>query len=175
MDWSEIFRFSMNPLELVVRGSLIYGILFVAFRVILHRDVGAIGIADVLFIVIVADASQNAMAGQYRSVSDGLVLIATLVFWNVAIDYAAYRFPRLRQVLEPPPLPLIENGRILHRNLRREFMSVEALMSKLREHGVEKVARVRRATMESDGTVTVLTMDGEPNKAPPRGGSIAGI
>ena len=61
-----------------------YLALVLTFRFILRRDVGSLGIPDVLFIVIVADAAQNAMAGEYKSIADGIVLVATLVFWNVA-------------------------------------------------------------------------------------------
>jgi uncharacterized membrane protein YcaP (DUF421 family) len=121
--------------------------------------------ADVLLIVLLADAAQNAMSGDYGTVSEGAVLVLTLVFWNVAIDYCAFRFPALRPLVEAPPLKLIDHGRIQHRNLRREFMSQDELMAKLREHGVDDVQRVKFALMESDGTVTVVLMDGTPTKA----------
>jgi uncharacterized membrane protein YcaP (DUF421 family) len=165
VNWSEIFGFSMSPWELVLRGTLIYWFLFLTFRIILRRDAGTIGMADVLLIVLLADAAQNAMSGQYGSVTEGAVLVLTLVFWNVAIDYCAYRFPALRPLVEAPPLKLIDQGRIQYRNLRREFMSTDELMAKLREHGVDDVQRVKFALMESDGTVTVVLKDGTPTKA----------
>jgi uncharacterized membrane protein YcaP (DUF421 family) len=164
MNWSEIFGFSMSPWELILRGTLIYWFLFLTFRTILRRDAGTIGIADVLLIVLLADAAQNAMAGEYGSVTEGAVLVLTLVFWNVAIDYCAFRFPALRPLVEAPPLKLIDQGRILYRNLRREFMSQDELMAKLREHGVDDVQCVKVALMESDGTVTVVRKDGTPTK-----------
>jgi uncharacterized membrane protein YcaP (DUF421 family) len=165
VQWSEIFHFGVSPWELIVRGTVIYWFLFLLFRLILRRDTGTIGMADVLLLVLIADASQNAMAGEYKTVSEGAVLVLTLIFWNVAIDFAAFRFPALRTLVEAPPLKLIEQGRILHRNLRREFMSVDELMAKLREHGVDDVQRVRYAIMESDGTVNVVLKDGLPTKA----------
>lgn len=165
MNWSAIFGFSMSPWELILRGTFIYWFLFLAFRILLRRDAGTIGMADVLLIVLLADAAQNAMAGQYGSVTEGVVLVLTLVFWNVAIDYCAFRFPALRPLVEAPPLKLVDQGRIQHRNLRREFMSTDELMAKLREHGVDDVRRVKHALMESDGTVTVVLMDGTPTKA----------
>jgi uncharacterized membrane protein YcaP (DUF421 family) len=69
IDWHSLFTFSVAPLELVIRGSAVYWFLFLVFRLVLRRDVGAIGIADVLLLVLVADAAQNAMAGDYRSIS----------------------------------------------------------------------------------------------------------
>jgi len=160
LDLAEIFRFSLHPAELVIRGTAMYWFLFLIFRFALRRDVGSIGIADVLLIVLIADASQNAMAGEYRSVADGAVLVATLVGWNVLMDWAAFRFDALARVMEAPPLLLIHRGRIVHRNLRREFLKVEELQAELRKQGVDDISRVRAAYMESDGHISVLKFDG---------------
>ena len=157
LDWQALFSFSVAPLELVVRGSAIYWFLFAVFRIVLRRDVGAIGVADILLLVLVADAAQNAMAGEYRSISDGIVLVSTIIGWNVAIDRIAFRFPAARRLLEPAALPLVRNGVVLHRNLRREYITVDELRAKLREHGVADLAEVKVAHLESDGEISVLT------------------
>jgi uncharacterized membrane protein YcaP (DUF421 family) len=155
-DWFEIFAFSVPPLELFVRGSAIYLFLLIAFRTILKRDLGAIGVADVLLLVVVADAAQNAMAGEYHSIGDGLVLVSTILGWNLLFDYLAFRFAPMRHLLEPRPMALVREGRILARNLRREFISEEELRSKLREHGISDLADVRSACIESDGSISVI-------------------
>jgi uncharacterized membrane protein YcaP (DUF421 family) len=156
VDWQEIFGFSLSPWELVIRGSAMYLFLFVLFRVVVRRRVGAVGMADILILVIVADAAQNGMSGEYRSVSEAFVLVGTLIAWNMLIDWLTYRFPRLQAVLEPPPLLLIDKGRVLQRHLRHEFVSEEELKSKLREHGVTDPREVDKAYIEPDGKFTVL-------------------
>lgn len=161
MNWDDVFRLTVDPRELIVRGTLTYWFIFLLFRVLLRRSVGSVGMADVLLLVLIADAAQNAMAGEYKSVTDGAILVGTIIGWNVAFDWVAYRFPRLGRLIEPRPLPLIEKGRINRRNLREEFLSEEELMSKLREQGVERVEEVKRATMEPDGMVTVIRLDRE--------------
>jgi uncharacterized membrane protein YcaP (DUF421 family) len=155
LDWQALFIPEV-PLEMLVRGTAMYWFLFVLFRVVVRRRVGAVGISDVLLLVIIADAAQNAMAGEYRSVADGMVLVATIVGWNVLIDWATYRSVALERLLEPPPLVLVRNGRILHRHLRMEFISEKELRAKLREHGVTDPAQVETAYMESDGAVSVI-------------------
>jgi uncharacterized membrane protein YcaP (DUF421 family) len=157
MDWTSLFGLSVNPLELVVRGSAIYWFLFLILRVVLRRDVGAIGAADVLLIVLIADAAQNAMAGEYKSITDGCILIATIVGWNYLIDWAGFHSPRIAALLEAPPLLLVHHGRILHRNLRRELITTDELMSKLREQGIESVDQVKAARLESSGEVSVIS------------------
>ena len=156
VDWSELFRFSVPPLEMFARGTAMYWFLLALFRLVIRRRVGAVGMADVLLIVIIADASQNAMAGEYRSVTDGMVLVATIIGWNMLVDWLAYLSPRVQKVLEPPPLLLVERGRLLRRNLRTEFVSEDELRAKLREHGVTDYAEVEKAFMESDGRVSVI-------------------
>jgi uncharacterized membrane protein YcaP (DUF421 family) len=96
------------------------------------------------------------MAGGYETISDGLVLISTIVLWNLTVDWLSYRFPSFRRLVQPSTLLLIDHGRILHRNLRQELMSTSDLMGKLREKGVERPEQVKRAYMESDGTITVI-------------------
>ena len=156
MEWSEIFGLSISPWELVIRGTAMYLFLFLVFRVVIRRRIGAVGMADILILVIIADAAQNGMSGEYRSVTEGAILIGTIIAWNVAIDWLNYRVPALQNWLEPPPLLLIDNGRILHRNLRHEFVTEDELKSKLREKGVDDVRQVAKAHMESDGTVSVI-------------------
>lgn len=156
IDWAGLFELGVPPLEMIVRGTAMYWLLLALFRVVIRRRVGAVGISDILVLVIIADASQNAMSGEYRSITDGAILVATIVAWNYAVDWAAYRSPRLRRLLEPPPLLLVDRGRVLRRNLRHELVSDSELHGKLREHGVDDVAEVERAYMESDGQFTVL-------------------
>lgn len=159
-DLIKLFTFTMPPLELLIRGTAIYWFLFLIFRFVLRRDVGSMAISDVLLLVIVADASQNAMAGDYKSIADGMVLVSTIVGWNYGLDWAAYRFERVHRLLEAPKLPLIRHGRMLHQNLRREFLSPDDLMSELRKQGVGEVSQVRHAYMEGDGHISVLRVRG---------------
>ena len=153
---SDLFDISVPLWELVARGSATYWFLFLIFRFVMRRDVGAFAIADVLLLVLIADASQNAMAGGYTSLTEGAVVVSTIVGWNFLLDWLSYRVPLLRKFAEPPPLLLVSHGRILHRNLRKEYITREDLDAKLREHGVDDVAKVKAAYMESDGNVTVV-------------------
>lgn len=171
ISWHEVFGLSVSPVELVVRGTLVYLFLFAVFRTVLQRDIGAVGMADVLLLVLVADAAQNAMAAEYKSVTDGIVLVSTILGWNLLVDYLCYRYPRVRRLLQSRELCLVRNGRILRRNLRRELLSVDELRAKLREHGISDLAEVREAYMESDGSVSVIRRDaggGSEDPAPSR-------
>jgi uncharacterized membrane protein YcaP (DUF421 family) len=156
MNWNELFGLSVPPLELVVRGTVMYLFLFAVFRVVIKRRIGAVGMADLLVLVIVADAAQNGMAGEYRSITDGMILLGTIIAWDALLDFLTYRFRSVERLLLPPPLLLIDRGRILWRNLRKEFVSELELQAKLREHGVRHPSEVDKAYMEPNGEVTIL-------------------
>ena len=153
---ADLFELTVAPWELMVRGTLTYWFLFCVFRFVLRRDVGSIGIADVLLLVLIADASQNAMSGGYETITDGAILVSTIVGWNWFLDWASFHSKAVRRIVEPPALWLVRNGQVHHRNLRREFISMDELQAQLRLNGVEDLAKVRSARMESDGQISVI-------------------
>src|SRR2546422_11734163 len=118
MQWSEIFGVSVSPLELVTRDSAMYLFLFVLFRVVVKRRIGAVGMADLLVLVLVSDAAQNGMAGEYRTVTDGVIPVTTIIGWELAIHWLALPLPWLQGLLQPPPLQLIGRGKVAERHLR---------------------------------------------------------
>ena len=156
----ELFQFTIHPLELILRGSVMYLGLILALRFLLRRDVGSMNMADVLFLVLVADAAQNAMAGEYKSISDGILLVATLVGWNVLLDYLAFRSRMFRRLIEPPPLLLVKDGKWVRPNLKREWITTEEVAAKLREQGIDDISQVRTACLESSGELGVIRADG---------------
>ena len=159
IDWAELFSLSVPISEMIVRGTVIYWFLFIVFRFVIPRDVGAIGIADILILVIIADASQNAMSGDYKTISDGMVLIAVLVAWNLVFDRLAFYFPAFRKFATPATLCLVKDGRMLKRNMRREFITDDELWGHLRMEGVESLAQVHTVYLESDGGFSVIKND----------------
>jgi uncharacterized membrane protein YcaP (DUF421 family) len=156
MHWSTYFAVTVSPAELFIRGTLVYWFLFLVFRFVMRRDAGTIGIADLLVLVLIADASQNAMSGGYTTVAEGFVLVGTILGWNWLIDWASFHSPAVARFTTPPAIVLVKHGRVLQRNLRREHLSSEELESKLREQGVERLEDVKVAMMESDGAISVI-------------------
>ena len=153
---SELFELTVNPLELVVRGTLIYLGLVLAVRFLLRRDVGSMNMPDILFVVLVADAAQNAMAGEYKSITDGVILLGTLIAWNVALDWLAYHSVWARRLIEPPAIPLIADGKLIRRNMKREWITADEVHAKLREAGVGDIGDVKVAYLESSGELGVV-------------------
>lgn len=156
VDWNAMFVPVMGLSEIILRGTIMYLVLFGTLRFMGRRQAGHFGPADLLVIVVIADAAQNAFGAEYRSVTEGALLVLTIVAWDYAIDWMAWRFSALRPLLKSPSLKLVENGVILRRNMRAEMLSVDELMSQLREEGVEDVKQVKVARLEGDGRLSVI-------------------
>ena len=160
MDWfgslGDMFEFTMPPLQLVLRGSLMFWFLFVLFRFVLRRDIGSVGVSDFLFVVILGDAAQNAMIGEGTSVADGMLLISTLAAWNFLMDWACWRFPVVERFANGRRLCLARQGRLVRKAMRREFISEEELMGKLHEAGLERLDQARAVYLEPDGEIAVI-------------------
>lgn len=168
LDWEALFIPSTSPLEVVLRGTAVYLGVFVLLRVILKREVGSVALPDLLLLVLIADAAQNAMAAEYRSLTEGLLLVGTLIGWSVTLDWLAYRYPFMARLIQAHPLTLVMHGRVLRKNLDREMITMDDLQSRLRHEGIDDVAEVERACLESDGQISVIKRD--PDAASKPGG-----
>jgi uncharacterized membrane protein YcaP (DUF421 family) len=161
IQWEQMFTFTVSPIELFIRGTLTFLFLFCLFRFVVHRDVGGLGVSDLLVLVIISDASQNAMAGEYKSVIDGFVLMGTIIGWSLLMNELSFRFKAVRRFVLPKPVCLIKDGVKQEANLRHELISDEELREMLREHEIEIITEVKRAYLEPDGQITVIKKKGK--------------
>lgn len=155
LDWTQLFVPSGSLVEIMVRGTVLYLSLFVLLRILPRRQIGSLGVSDLLVVVIIADAAQNGLSGEYRSITEGLVLVCTILFWNWTIDTLDYRFPEL-SINGSAPRLVVSHGRMLRKNMEKEELSEAQLMSHLREQGVEDLALISKAYVEGDGRISVI-------------------
>jgi uncharacterized membrane protein YcaP (DUF421 family) len=161
VNWKSVFVPQMPTVEIVVRGTVVYLALFLLLRLVLKRQSGGLGMTDLLVLVLIADAAQNAMAGSYRTVTDGLALVVVIVFWAYVVDWLSYHVRLFERLVQPPRLQLVKDGQLLRRNMRRELVTEDELLSQLRLHGERDLAEVDAAFIESDGRISFLTRRGD--------------
>lgn len=161
VDWYSVFVPSVSILELIIRGSLVYLALFSVLRFLPSRQLGTLGITDLLVVVLFAEAAQNAMASNYTSITEGAILVGTVIFWSYLLNWLGYKWPKFQRFLNPPPLLLVKNGQLIKRHLSQELITEDELMSKLRQQGVEFINEVKFAYMETDGSISIITFDSE--------------
>ena len=152
-----------SPIEIVVRGSITFLFIFLLLRV-LKRQSGAVSTADLLLIVLVADAAQNSMAGQYTSVADGLLLVTTIAVWAYVLDWLGYHVKAVERFTHPAPRPIVKDGADDPAEHARRTDHQEELMTTLRTEGIDDMSEVKVAFVEGNGEISVIKSDGEPTQ-----------
>jgi uncharacterized membrane protein YcaP (DUF421 family) len=165
IDWRTVFFPTTPLLEIIVRGTLIYLGLFLLLRVVLKRESGTLGITDMLLVVMIADAAQNGMAGEYKSITEGMMLVCVIVFWSYALNWLGYHFPALDKIIKPGKLLLIKDGKMQKENMRRELITRQELMSEVRANGLADIDTIQEAYMEPSGRISIISKEG--GQAPP--------
>ncbi len=155
-DLDEIFALQEGLLAMALRGTVVYWVVLILLRLAGRREIGSLGTADLLVLVLVADAVGNALSGGSPSLSDGLAVVVTIVAWSVLLDRAAYYSPLVHRLLEPDRVCLIRDGRIIRAGLRHEHVGRSELMEQLRLKGIESVTDVKRAYLEPNGQFSVI-------------------
>jgi len=156
VDWKTVFATDIPLLETVVRGSVIYLAVFFLLRLSLRRTAGELTMLDFVFVLLAASAGADAMTGGSTSISNSIVLVATIVAWNYSLNSLGYFVPFIERLVSPSPLQVIRNGKVIRKNMRREFVTTEELHMQLREEGVENVEDVKAAFIEGDGNISVI-------------------
>ena len=146
--------------ELVVRSTLVYTFLLLILRVTGKRQVGDMAPFDLVLLLILSNAVQNAMNGGDTSALGGLISALTLVGLNHGVGYLTYRNSQVEDVLEGRPDILIREGQPVAEVLRRQRITERELWTSLRQHGVENLADVRLALLENNGKVSVFRHEG---------------
>jgi uncharacterized membrane protein YcaP (DUF421 family) len=138
---SKLFIPTVPLIEAFLRGTIIYLALFAMLRYLAKRGaVASASLTDLLVLVLISTAVQNAVAADYNSITDGIILAVIVVFWSYAVDWLSYRFRPLRRFAFPRPVKLIEDGKLLRENMKSEIIPEEQVYSTLRQQGIEDVS-----------------------------------
>jgi uncharacterized membrane protein YcaP (DUF421 family) len=151
-----MFDLSVSGWEIMARTALVYGALLVGLRLAGKRELGQMTPFDLVVILLIANAVQNAMVGADVSVTGGLIAAAVLIGVNIAVSQARERVPWLQRAVTGTPTLLIENGAFIGQHLAKERLEETDVMMALREHGFSQVTEVQSAVLETDGSISVI-------------------
>jgi len=149
----------VSLLLIVLRTVAVYVALLVGLRLAGKRELGQMTTFDLVVLLIISNAVQNAMVGPDSSLNGGILAAFTLLAVNWGIDRLRLRFPWLRERLVGTPTLLVHDGAFLEEHLRREGVTKDDVMQALREHGIEDVKDVKIAVLEVDGGISVIPAD----------------
>lgn len=154
-DLAEIVLPETPLYELIIRGSAMYLAILALMRLMPRRAGGELARMDLVFVLLIAESATHAL-GDYRSLADALVVLVTLMVCEFLVNVLSYRLPWFERLVSSPPVQVIRDGRLLRRNMRREYLTEEELMSVLRREGIDDPAQVKSASVESEGRISVI-------------------
>jgi uncharacterized membrane protein YcaP (DUF421 family) len=142
--------------DIVVRSAIIFAIVFLVIRVIGRRELSRMEPFDLIILVVIGDIIQQGVNQSDLSVTGALISVATIALLTVAVSWIGFRFRAVRPLLESRPIVLVEDGRVIEGNLRRERLTVEEITSQARLQKIDSLARVRWAVLERSGDISFI-------------------
>ncbi len=146
----------VSALEIVIRTLAVYIVILVGLRLSGKREIGQMTAFDLVVVLLIANAVQNAMVGIDTSLIGGILAAVTLLLANAAVARISLRWPRLRRWVEGTPTLLVLHGKVIPEHMRLEGIDEEALLAALREHGMAEIREVEMAVLEIDGSISVV-------------------
>jgi len=142
---------------IVISSTVVYLFLVLAIRLFGKKEIAQLSVIDLVFILLISNAVQNAMVGGDSTLTGGLVAASTLFVVNFILKRLLFWSPKLNQLLQGSPIMLVYNGKIDQDHLVKTGISMEELQAAIREHGVESVEEVDLAVLETDGNISILS------------------
>ena len=146
--------------ELILRTAVVYAAVLTLLRLAGKRELGQMTAADLVVILIIANAVQNSMNGGDVSLIGGIISAATLVGLNVALSRFGRDIPILGRLVSDERTLLVQDGRPIMENLEREHVDLEEIEMAAREHGIADVSKVAAAVLEIDGSISIIPKEG---------------
>ena len=143
-------------MDLVFRAAAAFIFIFAITRLVGRRELNSLEPFDLILLVVTGDLVQQGITQSDYSVTGAFIVISVIALLTVAVSYLSFRAPPLRRVFEGEPIVLVENGRPIERNLRRERITVEELEEAARLQQVEALNDVRLAVLETNGDISII-------------------
>ncbi|MGB4893464.1 MAG: YetF domain-containing protein [Nitrospira sp.] len=148
-------------MDAIVRGLVVYLFLLILFRIAGRRTLGSITNFDFVLLLIISEATQNAMIGNDYSVTNGFLVILTLVGLDIVLSYMKQRFPAMERYLDGLPLILVDQGRPLKDLMYRVRVDEQDILAAAREkHGLERMDQIKYAILETNGRISIVPKPG---------------
>jgi uncharacterized membrane protein YcaP (DUF421 family) len=143
-------------MDLVIRAAVVFFFILLITRVIGRRQLGELEPFDLILLVVLGDLVQQGITQSDESVTGALIVISTIALLSVIVSWLSYRVPQLRRVTEGEPIVLVQDGKPIERNMRRERITLDDIQEELRRSQIASVGEVAWAILEDDGHISCI-------------------
>jgi uncharacterized membrane protein YcaP (DUF421 family) len=147
-------------MDIVLRAIFIFGFLYVLMRVIGRRELSSLEPFDLILLVVLGDAVQQGLTQDDYSLTGAVLAIGTIAALQLGVSYANLRFPKLRSMLDGEPIVVVQEGKPIEKNMRRERVTIEDLTSAMRLQSIASLDDVQWAVMETSGAISFIKKSG---------------
>ena len=148
-----------NYIRIIFSSVTVYFFIILAIRLFGKKELAQLSVYDLVFILLISNAVQNAMVGPDSTLLGGLVAAASLFVVNYVLKQMQFRFPKFGKAIQGEVVILVFRGKLLSSHLKKAGITEDELMEVIREHGVASVSEVDLAVLEVDGNISVLSAD----------------
>jgi uncharacterized membrane protein YcaP (DUF421 family) len=143
-------------MDLVIRAAVVFMFVFLVTRIVGRRELSQLEPFDLILLVVVGDLIQQGVTQSDESVTGALIVISTIAILSVAVSWLSFRYRKLRIVTEGEPIVLVQDGRPIERNLRRERITLEDVQEEARQAQISSIGDLRWAILEDDGRISCI-------------------
>ena len=159
-----MFQPTVNVIEIVARTLVVYFTVVLGLRAFGKRELGQMTPFDLVLLLTLSNAVQNAMTGGDNSLTGGVVSAMTLLTSNYLVNRWASRLPWVRKWLVGNPALLVHDGHVIPERMKREGVTEEELLMAARQHGIENLDDIQEAVLEVDGTISIIPTSAEVHR-----------
>jgi uncharacterized membrane protein YcaP (DUF421 family) len=143
-------------MDLVLRAVVVFFFIYLVTRIIGRRELSSLEPFDLILLVVIGDLVQQGVTQSDESITGTLTVITTFSVLTVLVAYVSFKIKRIRLVLDGEPIVLVEDGRVIERNLRRERLTVDELAAEARLQQVASINDIQWAVLETGGQISVI-------------------
>ncbi len=144
----------------ILHASTVYVLLLLIFRIAGKRTLNEMTTFDLVLLLIISEAVQQAMLDYDNSMTNAFLVVVTLVGIDILLSVLKHRFPSFGRALEGRPILLVRDGALLERVCARERVDEDDVLSAARNlHGLEHMGQVKHAVLEASGKISVIPCD----------------
>ena len=147
-------------MDLVIRAAVMFFFVYLLTRIIGRRELSSLQPFDLIMLVMIGDLVQQGVTQNDFSVTGAFLVGGTIALLTVLVSYASFRFPRLRPVLDGDPVIVLEDGKPIERNLRRNRIALDELAAAARQSQIDSLDDVRWAVLETNGRISFIPKSG---------------
>ena len=147
-------------MDIALRAVVVFGFLIFLTRIIGRRELSSLAPFDLILLIILGDAIQQGLTQDDYSLTGAMIAVGTIAVLQLIVSYSSFRFPPIRTLFEGHPIVIVQDGKPIERNLRRERLTIEELMEEARLQSIGSLEEVRWAVLEPSGSISFIKKGG---------------